>query len=368
MDVSSSLSTIQNPVADVWLVYLQPNTFTDHDGTTELWSTRQALIPFAELGHSEHPSPELRSAVLSRFSFIRRLAVFLRVDDTGPYWLPALYWELPYMVELTIVGERTEAAGYSVLSHQPNIFTYCGPLTSLCLYCVTMDWERWLPPASLNHLTIAYRQHPSDDNIPSPPDHDPGDAVPTLDRLIVILSSPRNLTKLTLSGCFRYNGHSSITLHTRPQLRLESLRELSLSGDGPSLDALCRSLIIPVVNRININSSDWRNIQSLRLLTRQLRLTSTTSTVVPFIYLGGRAGIARTDSVYVDWMELPGSRRLARLEACQIFSDRASSNWTHLLVQAAFDRVRTMIIVDKRSYHLPPRAPLSRAEEWAAVS
>lgn len=324
------------------------------------------MIPYAELGHSEAPSQDLRSAVLAKFSLIRRLAVFLRTDEELPYWLPSLYSELPCMQEIIVVGERGESEGYAILSHRHDIF-YNPSLTSLTLYCIVMDWDHWLPPPTLYQFAIAYRRDLTDDGVPPPPDYDPTHVVPSLDRLTTMLTVGQHLTKLTLSGCFEYHGHSPTTLHDRPEVRLAALRELTLAGDGASIDVLCRCLVMPAIHLLTINSSDWRNIHSLRLLTRQLRLTSSTSTVVAHMYIGGQAGIARPDSIYVDWMEMPTRRRLARTEACQLFSDWACSNWANLFVQVAFDPLEKVVIYDRRSRHSLPRSPVSTAEEWAVV-
>lgn len=323
-------------------------------------------FPEAILGHATNPSEDLRRAVMTNLPLIRSLWLVSLHGDDARNWMQPLETKLVCLKSLFLVGEWTDGLGYSSIEPYSGVARDCPYLDSISLISATLDWANWSFPPLITSLSILYRHLPPTDEVSPPPDHDPGAGVPSLDRIATLLSFSSHLTTLTLSGCFEAHVDHSFRADC-PEIRLESLVVLTLGGDGASLDALCRSFVLPAIHSLTVISASWTDIHSAHLLTRQLRMSSSGATVIPYIMVGGHYPEAHSDSIYVDFVEMPARHRRARFEACQLFSAWHRSCWTDLLVKAAFQRVFTMGIVDKCTQHLPPQPPCSSASEWATV-
>lgn len=317
--------------------------------------------------------PDMVDAVVSKISSIFVLHIRVPLRSTTQYWLDPLAKARLQLEHLTIEGVRSIRDGYVLLRQGDGFLANCDRLRSLTLSCVCLLWDSWLPPPSISSLTLEFMRYARAwrSNLPFCPEHDLGSVAPSLDRIGAYLSSPRHLVSLSLEGCFAHHGRSVVLENLPQDIQLPSLQSLKLSGDGASVDVLCRCLIIPSIQYIFMSSRCWSPIRNLHRLTQQMSHSTTAEfRLVPIVYLHTTMLRAQANSIHVDFVEASDNSVCVRLELAEYGSspELQNSSWSDLLTRPCLPNIEQIVIHDRRAYSSGPRPPKSTSSEWRQVA
>lgn len=346
---------------------------TDEPDMLQYWLTAMSPIVRANIAGDSDITPAMVEAVLCRIRSIFVLHITVPLRSTQQYWLDALANGNFELETLSIEGVRSIRDGYVLLRQGGAFLAGCGKLRSLTLSCICLLWDLWVPPPSISTLTLEFMRYARAprSNLPFSPEHDLGVVAPSLARIAAYISSPTCLVSLSLEGCFAHHGRNVVLPNLPHNIHLPSLQSLKLSGDGASVDVLCRSLIIPSIQYIFMSSRSWSPIRHLHRLTQQMRHPATPGfRLVPIVYLHTTILRAQANSIHVDFVEALHNSVCIRLELAEYgcTPEVPDSSWADLLTRPSLPNVEDIVIHDRRAYTPGPRPRRSTSSEWREVA
>lgn len=327
----------------------------------------------ANISADSNITPDMVDAVVNKIRSIYVLHITVPLRSTKQYWLDSLAEDHLELETLTIEGVRSIRDGYVLLRQGDGFLTNCNRLRSLTLSCVCLVWDSWVPPPSVSTLTLEFMRYARArrSNLPFSPEHDLGINAPSMDRIAAYISTPTRLVSLSLEGCFAHHGRNVVLDDLSHNIELPSLQSLKLSGDGASVDVLCRCLIIPSIQYIFMSSRSWSSIRNLHRLTQQICHPATPEFhLIPIVYLHTTILRAQANSIHVDFVDASNNSVCIRLELAEYGSihDLQDSTWSDLLTRPCVHNVEQIVIHDRRAHTPGPRPRRSRSSEWKQVA
>lgn len=332
------------------------------------WTVARAVIPYAVLGEAFRPSFKTYQAVKRGLPIVRQLRLVVPLGGRQAYWVQLLYEPDLAMTKLSIEGTHCVTGGYFRLGHAPHLLSGCRNLQQFSVDSIGLAWRDLTLPPSLKKLSISFKRFKDHDDVVFAADFNPDMAAPSFRDLSRILHSCSSLTSLTLTGCFHYSRGGPVVGFQQHTIRLNHLKSLTLGGDGPSIDALCRVLEVPAMTFLSIATSAWRTIHSLPSLALQLNTTVPISQLRPYISVGLLPVHANVYPIFIDFAEADSGIIRARLEASELNAPWSDSSWFDILTRMPFNDMEELVVIDHSSRHRGRRPAPSTVEEWEAVA
>lgn len=269
---------------------------------------------------------------------------------SSPNWLHILSSPLPSLVHIAIVGIEMSfdlaAEPYKVLPHNGKFLSSCPSLRILIIKSVSVQWDKFSFPHTLQHLTIDYRRHTPAGWGPAGPDLEPGSTIPTLTQLRDALSGLSVLENLYLIGVFESTYLHNDMISSRGIITLPRLRDLSIAGNAAAMNALISTLALPSLVNLHIATPEWHLINTIPSLTDFLRIYHPPHDAIASICIGIPNN--STDNAVRFNLRRASTEPSPEL----VLQDLGDENsWTQMVVQGSVGTITILVIDDIVPHH-----------------